>query len=84
MWGFDVGTGVSYLERAAQPWSSRVHDAQRPADLSPFVLEAERLWLARMSYETQWAYVAVDVERSLEDDEYRAYAIAGGRLELAW
>lgn len=83
-YGFDVSTGISYIERSATPWSGRSLDATRPADLSPFVLEAQRIWFVRGSYGMREWYVAVDAERNVDDAEYRFFVQVGGRLELAW
>ncbi len=83
-YGFDVSTGVSYIERGATPLSSRLADATTPVDLSPFVLEAQRLFFVRAAYDMQYGYIAADFERSIDDNEYRALLQVGGRMELAW
>lgn len=82
--GFDASTGASYIERSAAPLSGRQADATSPADLSPFVLEAQRLVFVRGSYSAREWFVGVDLERNIDDNEYRAFAQVGGRLELSW
>jgi hypothetical protein len=82
--GFDVSTGLSYIERAGTPLSSRTGQAATPADLSPFVLEAQRLFFVRTAYNTRWFFTAFDFERNIDDNEYRAFAQVGGYLELGW
>jgi hypothetical protein len=82
--GFDVSTGLSYIERAGTPLSSRTANAAAPADLSPFVLEAQRIYFVRASYSSRWFFTALDFERNIDDNEYRAFAQVGGNLELSW
>jgi len=82
--GFDVSTGLSYIERSGAPLSGRVGQGTAPVDLSPFVLEAQRLLFLRASYSGRSYFTALELERNIDDNEYRAFAQVGGYLELGW
>jgi hypothetical protein len=83
-YGFDASTGLSYIERSGLPLSSRQAGADASEDLSPFVLEAQRLFFLRASYGNRFWHAGVDLERNIDDNEYRVLAQVGGRAELSW
>jgi hypothetical protein len=83
-YGFDVSTGVSYIERPGSPLSGRTTAGVGAEDLSPFLLEAQRLFFLRASYGSRNWTAGVDLERNIDDNEYRVFARLGGRAELTW
>jgi hypothetical protein len=87
--GLSLELGASFIERAAVPVSGRVGNtvgagALRADDLSPFVLEAQRIAFLRAFWVVRSAFVGVDVERQLGDDEWRAYVQIGTFGERTW
>jgi len=87
--GLSVEAGASFIERAAVPVSGRVGNtvgagALTPDDLSPFVLEAQRIGYLRAFWVSRFGFVGTDVERNLGDDEWRVYVQVGSFLETSW
>ncbi len=82
---------MSFIERTAGPLSGRVfnHDdpmqPTRPVDLSPFVLEAERIAFVRAFWGTDAFFAGLDAEQNLLDRrEQRFFLQIGGRMEATW
>lgn len=88
--GLDLQAGASNVQRSALPLSSRVYTPYddtptRPADLAPFVLEAQRIAFVRAFYGNDVWFAGVDFEQSLTDGrERRLFAQVGARLEKEW
>jgi len=87
--GLSLEAGASFIERAAVPVSGRVGNtvgagALTPDDLSPFVLEAQRIGYLRAFWVSRFGFVGTDVERNLGDDEWRVYVQVGSFLETSW
>jgi hypothetical protein len=79
----DVVAGASVVERAAAPVSSRRVDPSAPDepkdsdDLPPFVLGTQEIAYLRAFWAGRSLFGGIDVERSLEDGEWRAFAQIG-------
>ena len=88
--GLDVALGASDVERSALPISSRLYTPYNDAptqtnDLSPFVLQAERVAFVRAFYGSGLFFAGVDFEQSLTDArERRVFAQLGARLDKEW
>lgn len=88
--GFDAAVGASDVQRSALPLSGRVYTPyddtpDKPVDLSPFVLEAQRIAFARVFYASEIWFAGIDFEQSLTDGrERRVFAQVGARLEKVW
>lgn len=90
--GFDVALGASDVERANQPLSSRIYvpagyegGAALPVDLSPFVLQAQRIAYARVFYGNDLFFAGLDFEQNLVDGrERRVFAQVGARFDREW
>lgn len=88
--GLDVAVGASNVQRSALPLSGRVYTPyddtpNMPVDLSPFVLEAQRIAFARVFYGSELWFAGLDFEQSLTDvRERRVFAQLGARLEKEW
>ncbi len=87
--GLSVEAGASFIERAAVPVSGRVGNtvgagALTPDDLSPFVLEAQKVAYLRGFWVNRVGFVGADVERQLGDAEWRVYVQVGSFLETSW
>jgi len=87
--GLSLEAGASFVERAAVPVSGRVGNtvgagALTPDDLSPFVLEAQRIGFLRGFLVTRHGFVGADLERQLGDAEWRMYVQVGTFLERSW
>jgi hypothetical protein len=83
-YGFDASSGFSYIERPGSPLSGRTTAGLASDDLSPFLLEAQRLFFLRASYGSRHWNAGLDLERNIDDNEYRVFARLGGRMELSW
>ena len=88
--GLDLALGVSNVQRSTLPLSGRVYTPyddtpDKPADLSPFMLEAQRLAFVRAFWGTDLFFLGLDFEQSLTDGrERRVFAPLGARLEKRW
>lgn len=88
--GLDLAVGASDVQRSTLPLSGRVYTPYddtptQPADLSPFVLEAQRIAFVRAFYGSDVWFAGLDFEQSLTDArERRVYAQLGARLEKMW
>lgn len=88
--GLDLALGASNVQRSAKPLGSRIYTPyddtpDAPVDLSPFVLEAQRILFLRAFYGSDVWFAALDFEQSLADPrERRIFAQLGARLEKAW
>jgi len=87
--GISLEAGASFIERAAVPVSGRVGNtvgagALTPDDLSPFVLEAQRVGYLRGFWVHRLGFVGADLEHQLGDAEWRVYVQIGSFLETAW
>ncbi len=87
--GLSLEAGASFIERAAVPVSGRVGNtvgagALQADDLSPFVLEAQRIGFLRAFWVSRHGFVGADLERQLGDNEWRAYVQVGTFLERTW
>jgi hypothetical protein len=89
--GLDVEAGVSFIERRAGPLSSRAAsirdpaDPSRPVDLSPFVLEAQRIAFVRAFYGSGAWFTGLDAEQNLADSkEQRFFIQLGALVEGDW
>jgi hypothetical protein len=88
--GLDLALGVSDVERSALPVSGRVYTPyndtpDKPVDLSPFVVGAQRLTFLRAFWGNALFFAGVDFEQSLTDvRERRVFAQLGARLEKEW
>jgi hypothetical protein len=88
--GFDVAVGASDVERSVLPIGSRVYTGvtdlpNQSVDLSPFVLQAERIAFARVFWGSSVWFAGLDFEQSLNDArERRFFAQIGARLEQQW
>jgi hypothetical protein len=88
--GLDLALGASNVQRSAKPLGSRIYTPyddtpDAPVDLSPFVLEAQRILFLRAFYGSEIWFAALDFEQSLADPrERRVFAQLGARLEKAW
>ena len=82
---WDANAGLSSFERSAAPVSSRRADASSTEDLSPFVLQAQRIASVRAQYthDDSW-YGGVDYEHSLDDREFRVLVRLGAFMEVDW
>lgn len=87
--GLSVEAGASFVERAAVPVSGRVGNtvgagAIQSDDLSPFVLEADRIAFLRAFLAGRHGFVGADLERQLGDAEWRAFVQIGTFLDRTW
>jgi len=88
--GLDLSAGVSNVQRSNLPLSSRTYSAfdggpTQPVDLSPFMMEAQRLAFVRAFYGSDLFFAGLDFEQSLTDTrERRVFAQLGARLEKEW
>jgi hypothetical protein len=89
--GLDLELGASFIERRAGPISSRIFDHAQPSgpatpvDLSPFVLEAQRIAFLRMFYADESWFAGIDAEQNLDDaHERRIFAQVGLLFDGAW
>jgi hypothetical protein len=88
--GLDVSAGASDVERTALPLSSRTYTPyddgpNKPVDVSPFVLAAQRLGFVRAFYGTGIWFAGLDFEQSLTDGRERRFFVQlGARLEKEW
>jgi hypothetical protein len=90
--GFDVALGASDVERVNQPLSGRIYvppgyegGAATPVDLSPFVLQAQRIAYARVFYAMNLFFAGIDFEQNLVDGaERRVFLQLGARLDKEW
>ena len=88
--GLDVAAGASDVQRAALPLSSRVYtpyddNPTKPVDLSPFVLQAQRIGFVRAFYGTGIWFAGLDFEQSLTDGRERRFFVQlGARLAKEW
>ncbi len=88
--GLDVALGASDVERSVLPISSRVYTPYndtptQPVDLSPFMLQAERIAFVRAYYGSGIWFAGLDFEQSLIDGrERRVFAQLGARLDKQW
>lgn len=88
--GLDLQVGASDVQRSTLPLSSRVYTPYEdtplaPVDLSPFVLQAQRLAFVRAFWGNDVWFAGLDFEQSLTDvRERRVFAQLGARLEAAW
>lgn len=85
---WEISAGASFVERAANPVSSRRVDPAasgeptRSEDLAPFVLEAQDVAFLRGFYASRAWFAGVDLERGVHDAEWRAFVqvgLLGGR-----
>ena len=88
--GIDAQAGVSFLERTAAPVSGLAFDPRNPGnpvdptDLSPFVLEARKVFFFRLFYSGEFWFAGADVERNLDGEEVRFLLQAGALWGAAW
>ena len=87
--GLDLALGVSNVQRSTLPLSTRYapydDSPDRPVDLSPFMLEAQRLAFVRAFWGNDLFFGGLDFEQSLTDHrERRVFAQLGARLEKLW
>jgi hypothetical protein len=89
--GLDLEAGASFIERRAGPLSGLVatprdpNDPSRPVDLSPFVLEAQRIAFVRAFYAGDIWFAGLDAEQNLVDaHERRFFAQLGALVEGEW
>jgi hypothetical protein len=88
--GLDLALGASNVQRSALPLSGRVYtpyddNPDKPLDLSPFTLQAQRLVFLRAFYGNDLWFAGLDFEQSLTDGrERRAFLQLGARLEKEW
>lgn len=88
--GFDGQLGASYVDRAATPVSGRRVDPGDPGapsrseDLQPFTLAADPILAARGFYSGRRWYVGGDLEKSINDAEFRVMVQIGALAEVGW
>lgn len=88
--GLDLAAGASNVQRSALPLSSRTSTPyddgpNKPADLSPFMLEAQRIAFLRAFYGSGIWFAGLDFEQSLTDGRERRFFVqVGARLEKQW
>ena len=88
--GLDLAAGASNVQRSVLPLSGRVYTPyndtpDKPVDLSPFVLAAERIAFLRVFYGSDLWFAGLDFEQSLTDGRERRFFVQlGARLEKEW
>jgi hypothetical protein len=80
----DAEAGARVTERELAPFSGRRASGERGEDLSPFVIGTQQVAFAHVGWTGETLFVAADVERSLRDDEWRAFVQVGAMAGVGW
>ncbi len=89
-YGLDAQLGARLLERFGNAVSGRRFNARQPGepdaivDLSPFTIQTQRILFLRAFYSGRFYFGGLDLERNIEDNEFRVVVQAGTFMEAAW